>query len=322
MISRRKMLASAACTTPLGLCAQTTSPWPNRPIKLLVGFPSGQASDILARFYADLLQKELGQPVVVENRPGAGATIAVGLAAAAPADGHTLLFTSSGPMAVAPHLYAKLGFDPLKDVEPVAVVGVSALILIVRPDHPARTVPQLLSVARTKELQGGSGGNGVTNHLALELFKIATGAKITHVPYKGAGPAMADLMGGHIDMMFESSGAALVQVKAGRLRALAVTSPTRYPELPEVPAISELYPGFDAMTWAMVAAPRGTPPSILDRLSTLFNRVMTHEVAKKQLRGLGVEVTPGTSPSTAKAYLNSEYQKWGEVIRKANIKIE
>lgn len=321
MISRRHLLASALCTTPLVLSAQTPSAWPNRPIKMLLGFPAGQASDNLARYYADSLNKDLGQPVVMENRPGAGATIAVGLAAAAPADGYTLLFTSSGPMAVAPHLY-KLAFDPLKDIDPVALVGASPLVMMVRPDHPAQTVPQLLAMAKTKELQCGSGGNGVTNHLALELLKIASGAKITHVPYKGAAPAMADLMGGHIDMLFESSGAALTQVKTGRLRALAVTSPTRYPQLPDVIALAELFPGFEAMTWAMVGAPRGTPAPILDRLAGIFNRVMSNETAKTQLRAFGVEPTPGTSPAAARAYLSAEHQKWGEVIRKANVKLE
>lgn len=315
------MLASAACMAPICLNAQTTPGWPTRPIKLLVGFPSGQGSDALARFYADLLHKELGQPVVVENRPGAGATIAAAAVATAAPDGYTLLLTSSGPMAVAPHLYAKPGFDALKDFEVIALVGISPLILVVRPDYAAMTVPQLVAMTKQKELQGGSGGNGVTNHLALEMFKIASGARITHIPYKGAAPAMTDLMGGHIDMMFESSSAALAHVKAGRLRALAVTSPARYPELPDVPAVSEFYPGWEARTWAMVVAPRGTPAPIVDRLNSLFNQVMNSEAAKVKLRGMGIEVTPGTI-AASKIYLASEHQKWGDVIRKANVKIE
>lgn len=321
MISRRNAMAATAWLLPPGLLAQPQPAWPNRPIKVLVGFPAGQGSDAAARFYAEILQKELGQPVVVENRPGAGATVAASQLAAAPADGHTLLLTSSGPMAVAPHLY-KLPFDPLKDIEPIALAGSSPLFMLVRPDHPARSVAQLVAMTKEKEFLGGSGGNGVTNHLALEMFKIVSGARIAHVPYKGAAPAMTDLLGGHIDMMFEASSAALAHVKAGRLRALAVTSPGRYPDLPDVPALAELYPGFEALAWAMLAAPAHTPAPIVDRLNASLNRIMRDESGKQQLRALGIEPTPGASPAGAKAYLAAEHQKWGTIIRKANMKLD
>jgi len=321
VFTRRQLLVSTACLSPLGLAAQTTPAWPNRPIKMLIGFPAGQGSDAAARFYADHLQKELGQPMIVENRPGAGATLAAGLVATAPPDGYTLLLTSSGPMAVAPHLY-KLAFDPLKGLEPIAVVGSTTLTLVVRADHPAKTVAQLVAMTRQKELDGGSGGNGVTNHLTLEMFKISSGARINHVPYKGAAAAMTDLIGGHIDVMFETTTAAMAHVKAGRLRALAVTSPKRYPDLPDVPALSESFPGFEATPWAMVAAPAGTPAPILERLSVMLNRIMSDEGGKRQLRAMGIDPTPGTSPAGAKTYLTAEYQKWGSIIRKANVKLD
>jgi tripartite-type tricarboxylate transporter receptor subunit TctC len=321
VFTRRQLLVSTAWLSPLGVVAQSSPAWPNRPIKMVVGFPAGQGSDAAARFYADILQRELGQPMVVENRPGAGATLAAGMVAKAAADGYTLLLTSGGPMAVAPHLY-KLPFDPLKELEPVAIVGSSTLMLLVRPDHPARSVAELVAISRQKELLGGSGGNGVTNHLALEMLKISSGARISHVPYKGAAPAMTDLMGGHIDLMFETTSAALTHVRAGRLRALAVASPKRYPELQDVPALSESFPGFEAMTWAMVAAPAGTPASIVQRLSAMLNRSMSDEANKRQLHALGIDATPGTTPASAKAYLATEYQKWGSIIKKANVKLD
>ena len=322
MVTRRQLLISTASLSPLTALAQAaTSDWPNRPVKVLVGFPAGQGSDVAARFYADFLHKQMGQPFVVENKPGAGATLAAGLVAAAPSDGYTVLYTSGGPMAVAPHLY-KLPFDPLKDLEPVAAVASSPLLLLVQPDHPAKTVAQLVAMARQKELQGGSGGNGVTNHLALELLKAASQARIVHVPYKGAAPAMTDLMGGHIDMMFETVAAALAHVKGGRLRALAVTSLKRHPDLEDVPALAETYSGFEAITWAMFAVPVGTPAAIVNRLNTLLNESMKEDSAKRQLRSMGIDATPGSTPASTRAYLGGEHRKWGEVIRRANIRLD
>jgi tripartite-type tricarboxylate transporter receptor subunit TctC len=319
MVTRRQLLISTASLSPITTMAQAASDtWPNRPVKVLVGFPAGQGSDIAARFYADFLQKQLGQPFVVENKPGAGATIAAGLAAVAPPDGYTVLYTSGGPMAVAPHLY-KLSFDPIKDLEPVAAVASSPLLLLVRPDYPAKTLLQLVAMSRQKELQGGSGGNGVTNHLALELFKSASQAAIAHIPYKGAVPAMADLMGGHIDMMFETVAASLAHVKVGRLRALAVTSLKRHPDLEDVPPLAESYPGFEVITWAMFAVPLGTPPTIVNRLNILLNESMKEDSARRHLRSMGIVATTGSTPASTRAYLAGEYKKWGEVIRKANI---
>lgn len=223
MLTRRTLLAAGLVAASMPLRAQSPgSDWPNRPVKIILGFPPGQGTDVAARIYAADLQQAFGQPFIVDNRPGAGATLAAGAVARAAPDGYTLLLTSSGPLTVAPHLYANLDFDPMVDLEPIALAGRSPLILVVRPDFPAKTVPELVALSGRQDLNAGSGGNGVTNHLALELFKIVSGARLVHVPYKGAASAITDLMGGQIQTMFESSGAALVHLKAGRLRALAV----------------------------------------------------------------------------------------------------
>lgn len=324
MFNRRHLLAAAAmgAISP-ALQAQTTGgAWPNRTVKIIVGFPAGQGSDVLARIYSAELQKVFGQPFIVENRPGVGATLAARDVAKAAPDGYSLLFTSSGPLTVAPHLYGNLGFDPLKDLEPAALVGRSPLILLVRPDSPYKTLPELVAAATKQELNCGSGGNGVTNHLALEMFKIISGAKLVHVPYKGAAAALTDLMGGQIHTMFETSSAALIHVKAGRLRALAVTSPTRYSELPEIPTVAEFYPGFDAMTWAAFAFPRGTPQAISDKLALQMAKLQEDPAVREKMTQAGVEAILGSTPAKAKAYVAAEFDKWGNIIRKANVKLE
>jgi len=324
MIQRRHLLAAAVTASlPSFASAQpSATDWPNRAVKILLGFPAGQGSDVLARIYAAELQKAYGQAFVVDNRPGAGATLAARDVSKMAPDGYSLLFTSGGPLTVAPHLYGHLGFDPMKDLDPVALIGRSPLVLLVKSDSPWKTVPEVVAAASKQDLNCGSGGNGVTNHLALEMFKIASGAKLVHVPYKGAAPAMTDLMGGQIHMMFETSSAALVHVKAGRLRALAVTSPARYSELPEVPTVAEFYPGFEAMTWAAFAVPRGTPAAITEKLAAQMVKLQGDPAVREKMTLAGVEAVQGSTPAKAKAYVMAEYEKWGNIIRRANVKID
>lgn len=321
MIHRRHLLAAAALgALPPVLRAQSgKAEWPHRAVKVLLGFPPGQGSDVLARINSHELQKAFGQPFVVDNRPGAGATIAARDAAKSAPDGYTLLYTSTGPLTVAPHLYASLGFDPIKDLEPVALVGRSPLILLVRPESPYKTLPELVAGAKRQELNCGSGGNGVTNHLAMEMFKIVSGSRLVHVPYKGAAPALTDLMGGQIDTMFETSSAALGHVQAGRLRAIAVSSPTRYSELPNVPAVAEFYSGFDAMTWAAYAVPRGTPPTVSQRLALQLAKMQEDPAVREKMMQSGVEPVLDSTPARTKAYVVAEYEKWGNIIRRANV---
>lgn len=322
-MQRRHFLAAAFGVAPGALWAQQgATDWPNRASKLLVGFPAGQGSDVLARIYAAELQKETGQAFVVDNRPGVGATLAARDAAKSAPDGYTLLYTSGGPLTVAPHLYQNLGFDPMRDLDFVALIGRSPLLLLVRADSPIKTLPELVAASKRKELNCGSGGNGVTNHLALEMFKIASGARLLHVPYKGAAPAMTDLMGGQIDTMFETSSAALIHVRAGRLRALATTSPTRYSELPDVPTVADFYPGFEAMTWAALAVPRGMPAPIVDKLAALMGKMQDDPSVRVKMMQAGIEPMPGSTPAKTRAYVLAEYEKWGNIIRRANVKLD
>lgn len=322
MIARRTFLSSALLTLTQGAGAQSsTTPWPNKPVKILVGFPPGQGSDIVARIYAAELQKLFGQAFIVENKPGAGATIAAAEVARASADGYTIALTSSGPLTVAPHLYSNLPFDAMKDLEPIALVGLSPLVLVVRSDFPANTLADLIKLASQKDLTCGSGGNGVTNHLALEMLKVRSGSPLRHVPYKGSAPALADLIGGVIDVLFDTSSTTLPHLRSGRLRALAVTSATRYSELPQVPAVAEVFPGFEAVTWAMFVAPRGTPLELRELLAAQLVKIMRQAEIKLKLMQNGVEATPETSPQLAKAYALAEFEKWGRIIKQANVKI-
>lgn len=324
MLNRRHLLATTVLgVLPTALEAQTASvEWPSRPVKIVVGFPAGQGSDVLARIYAAELQKAFGQAFVVDNRPGAGATLAAREVARSVPDGHSLLFTSSGPLTIAPHLYPNLGFDPVKDLDPVALVGRSPLILLVRPSSAIKTLPELVAAATKQEFNCGSGGNGVTNHLALEMFKIASGARLVHVPYKGAAPALTDLMGGQIDTLFETSSAALAHIRAGRLRALAVTSPTRYSELPDVPAVSEHYAGFDAMTWAAFAVPRGTPQAVAEKLASQLASLQEDPAVREKMAQSGVEAVLSSTQEKARAYVVAEYEKWGQIIRRAHVQLD
>lgn len=324
MINRRQLLASTAIgALPFSTWAaqESTSDWPQRPVKIILGFPAGQGSDVAARLYGAELSKALGQPFVVDNRPGAGATIAARDVAKSAPDGYNLLFTSSGPLTVAPHLYVNLGFDPMKDLDTMALVGRSPLILLVRPDSPIKTLSDLVAAATKQELSCGSGGNGVTNHLALEMFKIVSGARLLHVPYKGAAPALTDLMGGQIQTLFETTSAALSHVHGGRLRALAVTSPKRYSQLPDVPAVAEFFPGFDATAWAAFAVPHGTARAIVDKLALELNQSQVAPAMRDKLVQSGIEPTPNSTPASAKAYALAEFEKWGRVIREAKVKL-
>jgi tripartite-type tricarboxylate transporter receptor subunit TctC len=322
IIARRTFLSSALLTfSQCGQAQTTSSPWPIKPVKILVGFPPGQGSDIVARVYAAELQKILGQTFVVENKPGAGATIAVAEVARAPSDGYTIALTSSGPLTVAPHLYPNLAFDAMKDLEPIALVGLSPLVLVVRADFPANTLADLLKLASQRDLTCGSGGNGVTNHLALEMLNVKSGVNLRHVPYKGSVPALADLIGGVIDVLFDTTSTTLPHLRSGRLRALAVTSHTRYSELPQIPTVAEVFPGFEAVTWAMFVAPRGTPLELRELLAAQLVKIMRQPEIKLKLQQNGVEATPETSPQLAKAYALAEFEKWARIIKQANVKI-
>jgi tripartite-type tricarboxylate transporter receptor subunit TctC len=319
----RRLTLAGVATLPGALRAQGTDvPWPNRPVKIVVGFPPGQSSDIVGRTYAEELTKALGQPFLVENRPGAGATMAAAFAARAEPDGYTVHFGTSGNLAVAPNLYKNLTYDALKDFEFVVLVGRSPLVLVVRSDSKVTNLKELLERSKTQALNYGSGGNGVVNHLAMELVKKTSGAQLTHVPYKGSAPALNDLLGGAIDVMFDTSTVTLPLIKTGRLRPLAVTSATRMEQLPDVPAMAESLPGYEAVTWGMFTVPRGTPRPIVDRLAEKMVEIMRNPVVSEKLAVLGTFVTPDSTPAQARAWAVAEHAKWGRIIQDAGVKID
>jgi tripartite-type tricarboxylate transporter receptor subunit TctC len=295
--------------------------YPNRPIRMLVGFAPGGAADILGRITGQGLSDALGEQVVVDNRPGAGALIATELAARATPDGYTLMFTSP-PHAINAALYRKAKYDPIKDFDPVIQVVATALILAVNANSPFKTVREMVDYAKSHpgKLTYGSGGSGATGHLAMELLKSVTGTDIVHVPYKGTGPVLTDLLGGQIQMTIGSAAPTIPQVKAGKLRALAVTSKNRSVVLPDVPTVAESgFPAYEVTQWFGILAPAGTPKPVIERL----NRAMQQALQQKEIRDryLASSTEPvGGSPEVLRAVIAQEVAKWPKLVRKLDLK--
>jgi tripartite-type tricarboxylate transporter receptor subunit TctC len=287
-----------------------------------VPFPPGGPIDTMARLIGDQMSSALGQTVVIENRPGAGATIGSMAAAAAEADGYTLLFGSSGSLAVTPALYKNAGYDPIKSFAPVAAVSSGALVLAVTPSMPAKTVPELVAYAKANpgKLNYGS-GLGTPPHVAWGLFKLQTGTDILYVPYQGAAPAITDLLAGRNHMTIDATGVLLAHIRDNKLRALAVTSPTRSADLPDVPTMVESgYPEFLMTFWTGVVAPAGTPAAIVSQLNTAINKGLHSAEMKARLARFQVEPKPG-SPADFAAFIAAEAKKWADVIKAAGIKV-
>ncbi len=299
-----------------------TARYPDRPVKMLVGFSAGGGTDVIARIVAQKMSEGLGQTVLVENRPGASGMIATEAAAKSPPDGYTLMMGSQTTLAVAPTLYRKFAIDSTRDFVGVAPAGVSPLVLVVHPSVAAHSVQDLIALAKTKPgaVNFASGGLGTTPHMAAELFAYTTGIKIVHVAYRGEAPAINDLLGGQIQMMFPNLSAVIGNVKAGSLRALAVTTAQRVAGSLEIPTIAESgVPGFDAATWFAVVAPAGTPRDIVQQLNAEVKRVLAQPDVKQRFADLGMAVSSGT-PDELDAYIKSEIAKWAKVIKDADIR--
>jgi len=321
VIGRRAFVAAA-----LALCAGAApaQPYPSKPIRLIVPFTPGGSTDILARAIGQKLAEALGQQVVIENRPGAGGAIGAEAAARAAPDGYTLLMGHIGTLAVNPSLYPKLGYDPLKSFVPVAWVARVTNVLVVNPAVPAQSVQELIRLARDQpgRLRYGSGGNGSAAHLATEYFKLRTQTDIVHVPYKGTGPAVTDLLGGQIEVMMTGAPAVMSHVKAGKMRALAISSAQRIESLPDLPTIAEAgVPGFEAIQWYGVVAPAGTPEPVIARLNAEINRALATPELKARLVAEGAEAAP-TTPQAFGAFIAAEIERWRPVIQKAGLKAE
>ena len=297
--------------------------YPSRPITLIVPFPPGGSTTVMARNVADQLTTSLGQQIVVDNRGGAGGTIGTRAAAKAAPDGYTILLGYTGTLYIAPSLYANPGYDPRKDFEPIGMIGTAPSVLLVHPSVPAKTVAEFIDYAKKSPtpLTYGSPGVGTANHLAAELFANAVGIKLTHVPYKGSGPVMNDLIGGHIPMGFAPIPAAIGNVQGGKLRGLAVTSPKRSSLLPELPAVAETLPGFEVALRYGLVAPAGTPKPIIDKLNKALNAALASEAVKKRLATEGAEALPGT-PQDYAADIDREEKKWSALVRRLNLKVE
>jgi tripartite-type tricarboxylate transporter receptor subunit TctC len=291
--------------------------YPERPVRLVVPFPAGGGADFMARALAQKLSAQLGQPVVLDHRAGAGGTIAAEVVAGAAPDGYTLVFGTVGTHAINVSLYAKLRYDPVKDFAPVSLTHLAPRVLVVHPSVPAKTVPELIALAKAKpgELTFGSAGSGGTNHLSGELFKSMAGIDIVHVPYKGSAPASVDLLGGRITMVFDSIVAWGDHIKTGKVRALGVTSPRRSAALPDVPTIAESgLVGFDVANWLGVLAPAGTPKEVIARLNAEIKTAMADPEMQRQLVAVGIDPAYST-PEAFAELIRADIAKWAKVVK-------
>ncbi len=327
-LSRRSVLSAMACAavasvSTLPMLAQADT-YPSKPITLVVPYPAGGANDAVGRLVGQKLAETLGQPIIIDNRPGAGTTIGAAIAARAPADGYTLVLGSLASNAVSPHLIPNPGYDALKDFAPIGLIGVAPIVATVNKESPYTTLKSLVDDAKKHpgEVMYGSAGNGSPLHLAGELFNQSAGINMTHVPYKGGNAHTMDLIGGRLAVIFDTTTAAMPMIKGDKVRAIAVASPTRLPDLPNVPTFAEAgYPTFEVQGWYALYAPAKTPPEILARLSADLGKVMQMPEVDSKLKALAVKPAYG-SPQELGAFTQTEFVKYGKVIKMANIKAD
>ena len=321
-MQRRHLLRAAALSTlPLSALAQT---WPAKPIKLIVPFPGGSSPDIIARAVAEPLSQALGQPVVILNQPGAGGNVGTGAVAKAEPDGYTLLFTIQGPLVTAPMLSRHLPYDPVRELQPICLVATSPNVLVVDPKLGANTLADFVRIAREKpgQLNYGSVGNGSAAHLAMESFKRRAGIDLVHVPYQGFPQVVNAMLAGQVQAGFMVPGIAMSQVRAGKLKALGVTSPGRVGALPELPSIAEQgYAGFEAISWQAMLAPAKTPPAIVQRLSSELVRIIRSDEVRGRMLGQYFSAAAST-PDALAALMKSERERWGAMIKAAGVQPE
>lgn len=324
---RRHMIAVAAalCAGPLPhTTVHAQDQWPSKPIRLIVPFTPGGVTDTSGRLIAENLGKRLGQQVVVDNKPGASGNIGTALAKAAPADGYTLVLGFDGTMVINPHVFSKLPFDTVKDFTPVGKIGDATLILVANPDVPVKGLADVIALSKSRPggLSFGTSGTGGTPHIAGELLKLRTGANLTHVPYKGGGQAMTDVLGGTIPLVYTAVAGAHGHVKSGKLKALAVSSAQRTSALPDVPTFVESgVPDFVVNSWVGLLAPAGTPAAVVTRLNTELNAVLNDATVREKLRVMGIEPAPGT-PEQYRDEIRRDLDRYGAVVKSAGISVE
>ena len=299
-------------------------PYPAKPIRVIVPFAPGGNVDITARLVAPGLQEALGQPVVVENKPGAGGTIGADAVAKAAPDGYTLLMGSNSTFSVAPSLYPKNPYNPLADFAPVAMIASAPFVLVVNPAVAARDARELVALAKASpgKLTMSSAGTGSSNHLVGEFFQEISGARFTHIPYKGSGQALTDLMGGQVNLHFDQITSAASHIQAGKLRALMVTARERVPMLPDVPTAAQAgYPAFEATNVTGLIAPAGTPREIVEKLNAAVQKVIAQPAIRAKFAEIGAQATGGT-PEQFGAYIREDLAKWTRIVKEANVKVE
>lgn len=321
-MTRRSVLrlAGAMLTLPAAARFGHAQNYPTRPVHWIVPFPAGGPSDILARLIGHKLSALLGQPFVIENRVGANGNIGTQAVVNAPPDGHTLLLAAA-PNVINAALYDNLGFDFVRDIAPVAGIARGPLVMLVAPSFPAMTAAEFIAHAKANpgKLNMASAGQATPPHVAGELFKMMAGIDMLHVPYRGVAPAITDLLGGQVDVLFDPIPSSIGYVRSGKLRALGVTTKQRSPSLPDTPALAETVPGYDASTWFGVGAPKATPPAIVARLNAALNGVLAGQEISERLSGLGASVFVGSSGDFA-AFVADETKKWAGVVKRAGIR--
>ena len=321
---RCAVLTALIAAVSAGAAPAAAQPYPSRPITLVVPFPPGGSATIIARIIADKMSEGLGQQIVIDNRGGAGGSIAARQVAKSAPDGATLLLAFTGTLAVSPLIFANVGYDPRKDFAGIGLIGMAPSVLAVHPSVPARSVADLIGIAKAEpgKIQYGSPGIGTTNHLAGELLAAMTGIRITHIPYKGTGPAITDLLGGHIAMMFAPIPAAHGNVSAGALRALGVTSLKRSSLWPDIPTVAETgLPGFEVVQRSTLLAPAGTPRTIIERLNKELNAVLATDDVRRRLAVEGGEPVPG-APEEYTADVDREEMRWSKLVATIGLKGE
>jgi tripartite-type tricarboxylate transporter receptor subunit TctC len=325
-VARRTLIAASLSALALGaivLPAQAQDKWPSKPITYVVPFPAGGTTDILARLISQKLGPALGTTVIIDNRPGAGGNIGSELVARAAPDGYTIMGGTISSHSINASLY-KLPYDPLKSFAPITLIGTNANVLVVNPASPFQSVKELIAAARAKpaSLSFASAGNGTSQHLSAELFKTMTGIDMVHIPYKGSAPAIQDVIGGQVPLMFDTTVVAGPFIQSGKVRALAVTSSKRVASMPDVPTMAEAgVPGYEVVSWQAMFAPAGTPPAIVQRLQTEVAAILKQPDVQERLAKLGVEPS-GMPPQQLAEFQAAEIAKWAKVVKSANVKVD
>jgi tripartite-type tricarboxylate transporter receptor subunit TctC len=324
-MSRRRLIACSmvAAVALLALLPAHAQDYPARAVKIVVPFPAGGTADAMPRLVGDFLSKKWGQPVIIENKPGAAGNIGADQVAKADPDGYTLLSTPPPPLVVNQNLYPKLPFDPAQFV-PVALIARVPTALVVNPDKvPQKTMAEIIVYAKTNpgKLTSATQGIGTTSHLTSELFQMTAGVKVQHVPYRGSAPALQDLVSGNVDIMFDNLGVSLALVNGGKLKLIAVATPNRMASLPDVPTIAETLPGFESAAWFSIVAPPGTPRAVVTKINADVNEALRQPEIQAKLANLSAE-TLGGSPDAMATYMKEEVERWHKVIKAADIKLQ